>query len=319
MPETESSNPTETAAASCLFQQPYWLNTVAPGQWQSVEVRRDRDIVARWAFVSKKKWGLKVICHPPLTPILGPWLAPQSSKPVHALGVNKTRLNQLLEQLPRHDFLIQNLHPEIRQFLPFQWQGFETHPQCTYVMPDLKNLSTLWEGMHASTRQAIRKGERAVEVVEDLDVSVFIDANRRTFARQQKKLPYSASLLENIAELLEKRDQGRFLYAQDVRGRTHAALLMVWDQHSAYYLAGGSDPELRESNAFSFLMWKAIQLAASRTKSFDFEGSSLPSIERFFRYFGGHQQHYWHLKHYSRRFACLHHCRRAFGALAGRP
>jgi hypothetical protein len=35
-------------------------------------------------------------------------------------------------------------------------------------------------------------------------------------------------------------------------------------------------------------MWAAIELASKRGTGFDFEGSSLRSVERFFRAFGGH-------------------------------
>jgi hypothetical protein len=38
----------------------------------------------------------------------------------------------------------------------------------------------------------------------------------------------------------------------------------------------------------SATMWAAIELASKRGTGFDFEGSSLRSVERFFRAYGGH-------------------------------
>lgn len=53
---------------------------------------------------------------------------------------------------------------------------------------------------------------------------------------------------------------------------------------------GGGDPDLRNSGATSLCMWHAMQFAATVTKRFDFEGSLIESIERFFRSFGAEQR-----------------------------
>ena len=75
--------------------------------------------------------------------------------------------------------------------------------------------------------------------------------------------------------------------AVDDEGRTHAALFTVFDSKTAYYLAGGGDPDLRDSGAMTLLLWDSIQHASGFAEVFDFEGSMIPEIERFFRGFGG--------------------------------
>ena len=79
------------------------------------------------------------------------------------------------------------------------------------------------------------------------------------------------------------------LFACDESGRVHAVAYVVWDDAAAYYLMGGGDPELRTSGASSLLMWEAILRARNVTDVFDFEGSMLRPVERFFRAFGGRQ------------------------------
>jgi hypothetical protein len=66
----------------------------------------------------------------------------------------------------------------------------------------------------------------------------------------------------------------------------------VWDRHAAYNLLGGADPQLRTSGASSLLMWESIVRARERTDVFDFEGSMLQPVERFFRSFGARQTPY---------------------------
>jgi hypothetical protein len=58
---------------------------------------------------------------------------------------------------------------------------------------------------------------------------------------------------------------------------------------------GGGHPELRSSGATSLCMWEAIRHAAKVTKSFNFEGSMIESVERFFRAFGAVQTPYFNI------------------------
>ena len=70
----------------------------------------------------------------------------------------------------------------------------------------------------------------------------------------------------------------------------------MWDRHAAHYLLGGADPNLRTSGASSLLLWEAIMRARAVTDAvtdaFDFRGSMLQSVERFFRAFGRRQTPY---------------------------
>jgi hypothetical protein len=97
----------------------------------------------------------------------------------------------------------------------------------------------------------------------------------------------------------------RIFFAEDAEKRIHAAIYVIWDDASAYYLMGGENPELRNSEASSLLMWEAIQFAATVTKKFDFEGSMIEPIERFFRGFGARQVPYSHVAGMSRRMKIL--------------
>jgi len=72
-------------------------------------------------------------------------------------------------------------------------------------------------------------------------------------------------------------------------------VFIVWQDSCAYYIAGGSDPALRHSGAHSLVMWEAIQYVSQFTDHFDFEGSMVPGVERFFREFGATQTPYFTL------------------------
>jgi GNAT acetyltransferase-like protein len=114
-----------------------------------------------------------------------------------------------------------------------------------------------------------------------------------TFARQGQPMPYDIALVRTLDQACREHAGRRILLAEDLDGRAHAALYLVWDQATAYNLIAGADAELRSSGAQSLLAWEAIRFAATVTRSFDFEGSMLEPVERFVRGFGARQVPYF--------------------------
>ena len=64
-----------------------------------------------------------------------------------------------------------------------------------------------------------------------------------------------------------------------------------------HYLMGAADPGYHNSGAMSLLLWHGIQLASQKGLQFNFEGSMVPAIERFFSAFGGTLTPYHHITH----------------------
>ena len=48
-------------SVNSIFEQPWWLDVVAPGRWSAAEVRRDDKVVARLPYVQRRRLGLNTI------------------------------------------------------------------------------------------------------------------------------------------------------------------------------------------------------------------------------------------------------------------
>lgn len=276
-----------------IFQQPFWLDAVAPGEWQAVEVRAGGILQARMPYVLRRgRLGQRVITMPSLTQTLGPWIAPGQGKPATELARQHELMTALVLQLPPFDDFVQNLHPAITNWLPFYWQGFRQTTRYSYVLDDLADPDAIWSGFRENIRRAVRKAERELTVRDDLGLDVLLELAELTFRRQGHRLPFGRATVAAIDRACAERGCGKLLGAEDARGRMHGAIYIVWDEQTAYYLIGGTDPERRGSGAASLLLWTAIRHAATVTGSFDFEGSMRRPIERFFRGFGARQQPY---------------------------
>lgn len=276
-----------------LFYTPWWLEAVAPGLWDKVVIEKGGVILAQLPYVRQKRFGFTLLTMPPLTQALGPWLAPHEAKYVTQLSRQMELMTALVEQLPPFDYFAQNFHHAITNWLPFYWRGFNQTTRYTYVVEDLTNLEATWKETKENIKTDVRKAQKQLTVRSDLSLETFLDLNEKTFKRQGLFPAYSRQLVVRLNQACAEHDCCRIFFAEDVQGRVHAAVFIVWDEQVAYYLLGGADTELRNSGATSLLLWEAIQFAATVTRTFDFEGSMSPPIERFFRAFGARQKPYF--------------------------
>ena len=293
MGDRHVSGPDEIPWVNSVFDQPWWLEALAPGRWSAVIVRSSSgDVVARLPYVTTTRYGFTLVAQPPLTQSLGPWLGPSEGEYSHGLELEKTRMTELITGLPRFDRFQQSFSPRITNWLPFYWAGFAATVRYTYRLDDLTDPDAVWAGFQENVRRQIRKAEKQVEVRDDLELDAFLPLNDVTFQRRGLDAPYSPGLVRSLDDACASRNARKIFFAVDRGQRVHAAIYVVWDGRSAYYLMGGRSRELATTGATSLLMWKAIQFAAGVTQAFDFEGSMIESIERFFRAFGARQTPY---------------------------
>lgn len=286
-----------------VFHEPWWFDAAAPAGWREARVDENGTTVARLPYVEKRRLGLTLVLAPPLTNRLGPLVTAGD-------GGNEARIRrfdrlvgELLDQLPPADLVRQCLHPDVPSWLPFHRRGFQVEPQVSYVIDGLDDLDAVWKGISGRTRRVIKSAERQLEVRRDDSAENLIRMVGSTFRRQHLEVPYDATVLHDVVAACLARERGVVLTAVDDAGRVHASLFCARDDRRAWYIGGGGDPELRSSGAGSLLMWELIKDASKHVDRFDFEGSMLPGVERYFRNFGGRQETYHLVTRTSPRFA----------------
>jgi Acetyltransferase (GNAT) domain len=276
-----------------------------------VTIERDGQVVARLPYVVRGRERLRVLTMPPLTATLGPWVQRSNAGRARALSREMELLGALEAGLPRADVFSQQFSPTMFNALPFRWSGYRLEVQYTHRLEGLQSEEALWRGLRGNIRREIRKARKRVAVRDDLAIDAFHAVWAKTFVRQGMRPPVSLTDLERIHAACAAHDAGAMLFAVDDAGRVHAVAYAVWDSNAAYYLLGGGDPELRTSGATSLLLWELIMRARQVTDVFDFEGSMIASLDRFFRAFGGRQTPYLHV------FRANHRGRAALALRAG--
>jgi len=272
-----------------LFHQPWWLDAVAGyGGWDVSVVKQDDRIVASWPYVLRTRFGFTFIEQPTLTQTLGPWLWGRCFPDDKESPENIILIEALLKEFPKFDHFAQSLHSTCDNWLPFYWHGFNQTTRYSYRLNDIKSTDHIWSGLKASVRRDITKAKKRsmMSVRFTDDVQTLIEFNRHTFERQNISPPHSEKFLSHVLGTAIERGQGIVAICENSNGVPESAVFVAWDSWQAYYILGGRNPLNPNSGAGTLCLWECIQYVGEYTNCFDFEGSMIRSIEKYFRSFG---------------------------------
>jgi hypothetical protein len=277
-----------------LYSRDWWLDTVCGEKnWDVLLYLKGDEIEASHPFYLPSKG---VISMPAYAQTMGIWFNPKLEDTKYSKNLYRKQLicKYFIEHLPSHRYFLQNFHYSFTDWLPFYWKGYHQTTRYNYILPDIGNSDELWNNLNENTRRNIQKAKNkySLTIKRNVPVDLFMEINTQTYKRQGKKV-YQPDILKKIIEISCLRNQGDIWGAFDEQGRLHAAVFIVWQENCAYYVAGGSDPQLRKSGAHALAMWEAIGEVAKYSSSFDFSGTMIENVEHFFRGFGARQMPYY--------------------------
>lgn len=284
-----------------IFDEPWWLNAVAPKSWDCIEIEESGKVVARLPFVVKKKLGFTHLGMPPLTQTLGPWIENRAEKSSKSISREVDLYTKLIKKLPKHDHFLQSFSPKVANWMPFYWEGFGQTTCYTYALDCNSQIDSFPSGFNSNTKRNLKRASQKIKAVKTQDLAEFHRVNGLTFARQGMDVPYSRATLESAIEATSANGICVVLNAEDEMETVHASILIVGDSRRCYLLASGFDPQLKNSGAGTLLVWEAIKAVQPITEIFDFEGSMLPGVEIFYRGFGASQTPYFQVSKSNKR------------------
>lgn len=268
-----------------IFNKSWWIQTITNDF--KILVCKERDLIVG-GIILPFEYG-SFYKNPKLTPTLGILFRDFSKLSQAKQESKKIRImTELIQHFPRFKYFNYSFSINFNNWLPFKWENYQIDVGYTYILEELSDLNKIFNGFKPNIKSDIKKAiNNGISVKDTLSVKEFYHLNEKSYKRQGLEAPYSESFITDLDQMLLTKGMRKILFAIDIQGKIHAAAYLIYDQKSTYYLMGGGDPELRNSGATSLVLWEAIKFAATVSKTFDFEGSSLPNIESFFRAFGG--------------------------------
>lgn len=248
----------------------------------------DQKLIAAFYLYKTKQFGLTYYKNPPYTPHIGLCYKNKATNKANALAFDKnlsTELADFIHSL-KCGLLTLAMPTTIKDVQPFIWKKFKTIPNFTYHLNLHLPVDQLLQNMASDKRNSLKKAEKdGIRTIQVSDYSIVEQLILKTFSRKQKSL--DAAFVHKILHQFSNSDNS-FAFVSYLNDKPISSAFCLIDQTTCYYLLGGYDSENKHQGAGVSTIWNAILHAKKKgLGTFDFEGSMLPEVEKFFRGFGG--------------------------------
>lgn len=275
------------ARHGCIFDSLRWTGLFGPSFRRVGIYDAGGDLRGGFCSWEERKFGLRVLRNPPYTPQVGPFYESRASNPAARTDEQRAVVEAMADYLASSGAAVASLglSQGITDCLPFYWRGWKMVPHYTYRIDLARDADTLLAALSKERRNDIRKAQKdGIALEEAADTSVMRALVIETYARQGMPFPMASADL--IFSGFPPGENSYCLIAR-ANGRPVAGVYVVHDSRTAYYLMGGYTDGAHHG-AGALAMWHAILRAKELGLAvFDFEGSAIRPIERYFRGFGG--------------------------------
>lgn len=279
-----------------LFNTIEWTNIFDNHVYSYGIYDKGGKLIGGFITYKENKYCLSVYRNPPYTPHIGPFLKIDASNPVSVMDLWKKTLillSDFMENLP-YSIISYSLNKKVLDMQPFIWNKFKVIPDYTYILDLSIPIEVIWTRISSERRKNINKGNKDGLIVKKIeDFEIIRSLVSKTFLRQ--KMKFNSFYLNKI--LFEFANSNNSVaFATFNNDRPIACTFCVYDKNTAYYLLGGYDHECKHHGAGALSMWEAIKYTKELGLDyFDFDGSMVPQIERYFRGFGGQLTPYYRI------------------------
>lgn len=274
-----------------IFFKSWWLDAVCEGgEWLAESYGENGVPQSVFVCFVKRKYGLRYIVMPPLTQFLGEY-----SFAANSLTDNKKASNFYVEHLPRTAFAAINMSHTFKYWTPYHWRGFSQTTRYSFVINDLNDIDAVFSKFDDSKKRNIRKASKLLTISKKMTGEEFYGFFEDELRAKNQQVSFSRTMFLKLYDACVANNAGQILQAVDSEGVTYGALFVVWDDNAMYALTYSFPDKYRASGVGDFLMYNAIKLAATVTKSFDFEGSMLEGVEESYRRFGSEPSEYYQI------------------------
>ena len=280
-----------------IFHYSWWLQTTAADFNVHVVRNEKGTLVAGLPVPFQRRHFLKLFHSPLLTPYLGPVFdlseAATTCDKLHFMRAHGELLADSVQSFDSFRYVAGACAPDLQGFL---WAGYKVQLAFTFRFPATYSSEQITSGMTRTHLQKLKKAMRSnLSVIRDEGIEDLIALNRKTFEKQGLEPPYSPALLRKLWNAAYSQERAHLYVARTSDGKPAAALLTVHDKRTTYQIVSGVDHELREIPGAYLVLWTALQDTLRAGRDFDFEGSSIRSVEPFYRRWGANAIPVWRI------------------------
>ncbi len=279
-----------------FFGSPMWLAAHGDHCLRFGIYRKD-ELFGAFFLYQYTRLGKQFLINLPMAPHCGLQLRLMGEK-VHSRQSEVKRaitaIATFLRQQYKGAYIDFTLPPNFMDAQPFQWRSYHVVPKYTYLLRVDQGEEQMLKQMSTPCRKNIRDAlSGPYELRKEAPVNEVLQVVGSSLKRAGQ--PFYGNVLRY---LLEKDQEEVTTYMVYKEGRALAAVVVAHHGAYSYYLAGGHIDEPGDGLAGTLALWSAISESYLwGCTTFDFLGSSVPAIEKYFRGFGAELTPYFRIQY----------------------
>ncbi len=282
----------------CLFNTEQWLNIYNTSKLKILGVfDNNENLIGVFNYYESKKLLMKMIVTPPFSPNNGFFIINPAQNKSNRITFEKEALQLIAEYFSKKNpSIFASAFPVNYQDMQhFTWKGFQSTVRYTYHIQLNQTEDEIYNNLTTEKRKSLKKAEKDnIICSKENDYKIVLDLVLKTFSRIEKT-PDTQLLKKIFFEFANESNS--FAFVSKANDTTIAASFCVFDNKKAYYLFGGYHSEEKHHGAGVSSMYNCILHAKKiGLEIFDFEGSMIKEVEKYFREFGGDLIPYFEVK-----------------------
>jgi lipid II:glycine glycyltransferase (peptidoglycan interpeptide bridge formation enzyme) len=248
----------------------------------------ENQLIGGFYFLPSKKLGFNFIKLPPYTPHCALFFQSDGKNASSLNNFSKEVMSEVCNYISARKAAITILaFPyTIKDFQHFIWSNYKVIPNYTYQVKLSKTLEEIKSHFDSKHRNAIAKA-----IKEGVEVAC------NTVEPQMRYNFFTGNLQQSGANIYEKElrnilfdfsdESNSFTFSASFNNKLVGMVHCIYDKNNCYYLLGGVDKSAGVQGVNNLLVQHSIEKAKELgCSTFDFEGSMLKGVEKFFRGFG---------------------------------
>jgi hypothetical protein len=276
----------DACIANAVNELPYaysWYLDAVCKHWDALIYK---DYEAVFPLTRNKKGGIDYLFQPFFTQQLG------------VFSINRITpelIQQFLAAIPDKFKLVEiNLNAENS----YTGDLFSVKSKLTHHLPLNQPHEKIKEGYNDNTKRNLKKAlKENLYITTDVSPSQLISLFKNNQGNKVKELKNKDyNRLKSLMETALKYKKGELLGIKTPENKLCAAGFFVRSISSIINLFPSSNEEGKKNGASFMLIDTMLNKYEQSGLIFDFEGSEISSISRFYKGFGSQKAHYWHIR-----------------------
>jgi hypothetical protein len=271
-----------------VFAGKKWLSVYGKALTLIGIYKDEHQLIGGFYFLNTKKYGFTFLKLPPYTPHCGLFFTSDSKNNASVNNFSKEIMNEVCDffTAQKSALTVLAFPSAIIDFQPFIWNKYKVIPNYTYRIDLQRTMEDIKSNFDSKNRNVINKAIKEEVMVTENALAkeelfqFFINSLNTTDANVYEEE------LKNIFTVFSD-ESNSFSVVAKKEDTLLGVVFCVFDKNTCYYLLGGVNKKSGLQGVNNLLVQKSIEKAQSLgCSTFDFEGSMLKGVEKFFRSFG---------------------------------